>query len=116
GDTGLRERQGQEQSGDNCCSMTWIKPRKKFHPAQPAGRRPEGKSQKAQSGGRLLIPPPTDAARRKGSQRLRCSMGRCSRRGSLKAAFRWWYQDAPVRGTIDDGGALYRYRVNWSVP
>ena len=23
------------------------------------------------------------------------SMGRCSRRGSLKAAFRWWYQDAP---------------------
>src|SRR5438094_375153 len=22
-------------------------------------------------------------------------MGRCSRRGSLKAAFRWWHQDAP---------------------
>jgi hypothetical protein len=22
-------------------------------------------------------------------------MGRCSRRGSLKAAFRWWYQAAP---------------------
>src|SRR5438128_4982519 len=42
-----------------------------------------------------LIPPPTYAARRKGTQRLRCSMGRCSRRGSLKAAFRWWYQDAP---------------------
>src|SRR5437773_12198894 len=46
--------------------------------------------------GRILIPPPPDAARRKGTQRLRCSMGRCSRRGSLKAAFRWWYQDAPV--------------------
>jgi hypothetical protein len=30
--------------------------------------------------------------RRNGTQRLRCSMGRCSRRGSLKAAFRWWYQ------------------------
>ncbi len=45
---------------------------------------------------RILIPPPTYAARRKGTQRLRCSMGRCSRRGSLKAAFRWWYQDAPV--------------------
>src|SRR5205814_4449110 len=45
--------------------------------------------------GRILIPPPPDAARRKGTQRLRCSMGRCSRRGSLKAVFRWWYQDAP---------------------
>ena len=44
--------------------------------------------------GRILIPPPPDAARRKGTQRLRCSMGRCSRRGSLKAAFRWWFQDA----------------------
>src|SRR5438128_7867268 len=43
-----------------------------------------------------LIPPPTYAARRKGTQRLRCSMGRSSRRGSLKAAFRWWYQDAPL--------------------
>src|SRR5438552_8811667 len=46
--------------------------------------------------GRILIPAPPDAAGRKGTQRLRCSMGRCSRRGSLKAAFRWWYQDAPV--------------------
>jgi len=46
--------------------------------------------------GRILIPPPPDAARRKGTQRLRCSLGRCSRRGSLKAAFRWWYQDAPL--------------------
>ena len=45
--------------------------------------------------GRILIPPPTYAARRKGTQRLRCSIGRCSRRGSLKAAFRWWYQDVP---------------------
>ena len=35
------------------------------------------------------------AARREGTQPLRCSMGRCSRCGSLKAAFRWWYQDAP---------------------
>jgi hypothetical protein len=42
------------------------------------------------------MPPTTYAARRKGTQRLRCSMGRCSRRSSLKAAFRWWYQDAPV--------------------
>src|SRR5438552_17292416 len=46
-------------------------------------------------GGSILIPPPTYAARRKGTQRLRCSLGRCSRGGSLKAAFRWWYQDAP---------------------
>src|SRR5205823_488473 len=53
--------------------------------------------------GRILIPPPPDAARRKGRQRLRCSMGRCSRRGSLKAAFRWWYQDAPR----PVGGALF---------
>src|SRR6266705_1667439 len=43
----------------------------------------------------MLIPPPTYASLRKGTQRLRCSMGRCSRRGSLKAVFRWWYQDAP---------------------
>src|SRR6266516_450824 len=50
---------------------------------------------KAYSAGCILIPPPPDAARRKGTQRLRCSMGRCSRRGSLKAAFRRWYQDAP---------------------
>src|SRR5206468_9149056 len=49
--------------------------------------------------GRILIPPPTYAVRRKGTQRLRCSLGRCSRRGSLKAAFRWWYQeDAHDRG------------------
>src|SRR5437773_5051155 len=47
--------------------------------------------------GRILIPPPTDAARRDGTQRLRCSMGRCSRRGSLKAAFPWCYQDSPDR-------------------
>jgi len=46
--------------------------------------------------GRILIPLPTYAARRKGTQRLRCSLGRCSRCGSLKAAFRWWYQDAPL--------------------
>jgi hypothetical protein len=45
--------------------------------------------------GRILIPPPIYAARRKGTPRLRCSMGRCSRRGSLKAAFRWSYKDAP---------------------
>src|SRR2546422_1047070 len=51
--------------------------------------------------GRILIPPPPDAARRKGTQRLRCSMGRCSRRGSLKAAFRWWYQDAPVERKVE---------------
>src|SRR5437016_725207 len=38
--------------------------------------------------GRSLIPPLRYAARRKGTQRLRCSMGRSSRRGSLKAAFR----------------------------
>ena len=46
--------------------------------------------------GRILIPPPRYAARRKGTQRLRCSMGRCSHRGSLKAAFRRRYQDAPA--------------------
>src|SRR5437762_2675512 len=48
-----------------------------------------------QPAGCILIPPPAYADRRKGTQRLRCSIGRCSRRGSLKAAFRWWYQDAP---------------------
>src|SRR6185369_11364502 len=37
--------------------------------------------------GRILIPPPTYAARRTGTQHLRCSIGRSSRRGSLEAAF-----------------------------
>src|SRR6266487_656669 len=37
--------------------------------------------------GRILIPLPTYAARREETQRLRCSVGRCARRGSLKAAF-----------------------------
>src|SRR6266542_5247505 len=61
-------------------------------------------------GGRIfLIPPPTYAARRKGTQRLRCSMGRCSRCGSLKAAFRWWYQANSVAGATEEGS-------NWTLP
>src|SRR6266545_1926456 len=50
--------------------------------------------------GPILTPPPTYAVGRKGTQRLRCSRGRCSRPGSLKAAFRCWYQDAPFTAAI----------------
>jgi len=51
------------------------------------------------------LPNNTYAARWKGSQRLRCSMGD-AHGGSLKAAFRWWYQEAQrgVQATIFDGG------------
>src|SRR5437667_3638933 len=57
--------------------------------------------QAPRAAGRILIPPALDAARRKGTQRLRCSMGRCSRGGSLKAAFRWWYQDTPRAASLE---------------
>src|SRR5436190_5313008 len=71
-------------------------------PGNPARRRRLAAAMPAPRlvSGRILISPPPDAARRKGTQRLRCSMGRCSRRGSLKAAFRRWYQNAPFTALV----------------
>ncbi|PYJ84355.1 MAG: hypothetical protein DME22_13275 [Verrucomicrobia bacterium] len=70
GEAGFGKRGGEQKSGEDCRSMTWIKPRKKFHPAQLAAKRPERKLQKHHGTPRSVSarPPHTAAVHRAESE------------------------------------------------